>query len=103
MYTRLPCSNTACLIYLFIVSVILLIQIMIPLPFVVTVDGTMGRNGSVFLQCLPADSLARVRVRSSLGSESAICSDCLPSSRQLTCLRGSCVQWCSETGTLMFY
>ena len=33
---------------------------------------------------LPVDSLARVRVRSSLGLESALCSDCLPSSTDLS-------------------
>ena len=33
---------------------------------------------------LPMDSLARVRVRSSLGLESALCSDCSPSSTDLS-------------------
>ena len=57
---------------------------MIPLRFVVSVDGTMGHDGSAFLQCLTMDSLARVRVRSSLGLESALCSDCSPSSTDLS-------------------
>ena len=45
---------------------------------------------------LPMDSLARVRVRSSLGLESALCSDCSPLSTDLS--QGSCVHWCSGTG-----
>ena len=72
---------------------------MIPLPFVVSVDGTMGRDGSAFLQCLlNRFSHQGYRVRSSLGLDSALCLDCSPSSRKLTCLRGSCVHWCSGTG-----
>ena len=74
MYTRLPCRNTASLIFLFIVSVIS-IQGHNSFTFVVSVDGTMGRDGSAILL---TDSLTRVR--SSLGSETALCSDCLPSS-----------------------
>ena len=48
---------------------------MIPLCFVVSVDGAMG-HGSAFLQCLTNGS--------SLGLESALCSDCLPSSTDLS-------------------
>ena len=50
MYTRphIPCRNTECLIFLFI----FLYYVMIPLRFVVSVDGAMGHDGSAFLQCL---------------------------------------------------
>ena len=85
MYTRLPCRNTASLIFLFIVSVILLIQRHDSFTF-------CGHDGSAFLQCLlNRFSRQGYRVRSSLGLDSALCSDCSPSSRQLTCLRGLCL------------
>ena len=50
-------------------------SVMIPLRFVVSVDGAMG-HGSAFLQCLTNGS--------SFGLESALCSDCLPSSTDLS-------------------
>ena len=90
MYTRLPCRNTASLIFLFIVSVIS-IQGHDSFTFVVSVDGTMGRDGSAILL---TDSLTRVRDCFMFRLFAII----LNSSRQLTCLRGSRVHCCSGTG-----
>ena len=78
MYTRLhiPCRNTACLIYLFIVLVLCYV-----LWFLWMAQWDMVPHSC---SVLPMDSLTRVRVRSSLGLESALCSDCLPSSTDLS-------------------
>ena len=93
MYTRLhiPCRNTACLIYLFIVLVLCHDSFMF--------CGFCGwHNGTWF--CVPAVSYQWI-LSPGLGLDPLLDWSLLyvqiVRHYQLTCFRGSCVHWCSGT------
>ena len=71
---------------------------MISLRFVVSVDGATGHDNFAFLQCLTYQWILSPGLGLDPLLDWSLLYVQIVRHHKLTCLRGSCVHWCSGTG-----